>query len=306
MARKESKSSPAPSAPPATASSNNDSNGAGVIDAVDPVDDDSPLEPAQDGELESPSKPPVSAAPAAISRGAIARATRAGLTDEEIDSCESEGALLRAASIAERYMSQRPRSNQQQQDAPAPKAEDVNLDEIPDFDEKDFNEEAKPSVKALNGAKKALKVYGARIQSLEGQLVARDKRIDSLESGLDRRDQRDWLEYKFSSLEGAEDVYGKGGFHAIKNNAAHLAARNKLVKLYEEMRRKDSLIDEAAFDAAHAQAFGRERAALAGRQKQNEAQVIGRPTQRKRGTTATTGGFESAVEKARNILKAGA
>lgn len=305
MARKETTSKQAPSAPPAKASADNDSNGAGVIDTVDPVDDDSPLEPEQDGELESPSKPPVSSAPAAISRGAIARATRAGLTDDEIESCETEGALLRAASIAERYMSQRPRSNQQQQEAPATKVENVNIDEIPDFDVENYDDATKPAAKAHNAAKKALKVYGQRIDSLEGQLAESRQETASVKDMFARTGQRDWLEHKFASLEGGDEIYGKGGYYAIKDNAAHLAARNKLVKLYEEMRRKDSLIDEAAFDAAHAQAFGRERAALAGRQKQNDSQVIGRPTQRKRGV-AETKGIEAAYERARGILKAGA
>lgn len=305
MARKETTIKQAPSAPPATASVDNDSDGAGVTDAVDPVDDDSQPNADEDGSLESPSKPPVQSAQAAISRGAIARATRAGLTDDEIESCETEGALLRAASIAERYMSQRPRSNQQQQEAPVAKAETVNIDEIPDFDESKYDDDAKPSVKALNGAKKALKVYGQRIESLEGQLAESRAETASVKDMFARTGQRDWLEHKFASLEGGDEIYGKGGYYAIKDNAAHLAARNKLVKLYEEMRRKDSLIDEAAFDAAHAQAFGRERAALAGRQKQNDSQVIGRPTQRKRGV-AESKGIEAAYERARGILKAGA
>jgi hypothetical protein len=312
MARKESTTKEAPAKASAgalsfsTSASSGDSNGAGDLDEQDEEDTDSQAESEQGEGNESPSKPLASSAPPAISRSAIARATRAGLTDEEIDGCETEAALLRAASIAERYMSQRPRSNQQQQEKPAASVEAFNVDEIPDFDETKYDDDAKPSVKALNGAKKALKIYGQRIESLEGQLAKALEESAGVRDMFSRVGQRDWLEHKFASVEGGEEIYGKGGYYAVKDSAAHLAARNKLVKLYEEMRRKDSLIDEAAFEAAHQQAFGKERSALAGRQKQNESQVIGRPTQRKRADKSGSGGFESAVEKARNILKAGA
>lgn len=248
------------------------------------------------GEGTEKAPPPVAStepSPDAI-RSAYRRAVRAGLNDTILEKhAENPDVLNDLAEQAEYFATTRPSSNSQQKTEPA---DDFKLDEIPEFDETKYDDDAKPQVKAMNLYKKGL-------QKALSDNTALRKELQSVQDTQRATQMWSWFNGRVKSMPDAGEIYGQGDAFDFEPGSAEHENRAKLFDAYQKIASRTGKWDSSSLKAAHEQLFAA-RAKLKAKAAKQQSQVINTPTARRAAPNngKTSKAREESINRIEEIL----
>lgn len=224
-------------------------------------------------------------------RSAYRRAVRAGLNDTILEKhAENPDVLNDLAEQAEYFASSRPASTSPDKTVPA---DDFKLDEIPEFDETKYDDDAKPQVKAMNLYKKGL-------QKALSDNAALRKQLEDVQA--DRRSTALWNSFngRLSLMPDAAEIYGSGNPFEYEPGSPEYEARAKLCEAYQKIAIRTGKWDLSSQKAAHEQLFAA-RAKLKAKAAKQQTQVINTPTARRAAPNNGNGNGKSSKAREESI-----